>query len=107
MNDADTRAGLIQQRIEAGADDHVFIVIERDEGPTISLDLSNPHGHGSLSVRADGMTIASVLTDVTVAPHVGDSQRLRRFCPYCGQERNLAASVDRHHCEPRESDRVS
>lgn len=91
--------GLIQQRIEASADDHVFVIIERDEGPVVSLDLTNSHGHGVLSVRSDGMTIGTILTDVAVTEHVGDSQRLQRFCPYCGEEKNLVSSRDRHVCD--------
>ena len=92
------RAGLVQQKIEHKADDHVFIMLVPDDGPTISIDWDSHHGHGALSIRSDGMTIASVMTNVETRPHQGDSGRLQRFCPYCGEAFNLVSSRV-HRCD--------
>lgn len=89
-------SGLLSVVAAADVDEHVFIRLDTDDRPTISIDVANRHGRRYLAVRANGMTIASVLCDVEELPPAG--HRIDRFCPYCGHIINLVASVDRHVC---------
>jgi hypothetical protein len=89
---------VIKQIIDAGIDDHVFIMITRPDRPTVSLDLTNLHGRASLSVRASGMTIAGVMVDVKELGPAGDNQLIHRYCPICGKGLNLSLSGV-HECD--------
>jgi hypothetical protein len=94
----DKQPSVVQQKIEAATDEHVFILVETPGRPAISLDISNTHGRRALSVRNEGMSVASFLLDVDAnLPPLG--KRIERFCPYCGSPRNIVASVDRHECD--------
>jgi len=76
---------VITERIlQLGPDEHVFIMIECEDRPTISLDLANLHGRRCLSIRVNGMTIGSSLLDVEELPTL--TTRLKRWCPFCGEE---------------------
>ena len=78
-------------------DDHVFVTIECPDRPTISIDVMNQHGRRYLSVRVDGMTISSTLLDVEELPPLSAND-LRRWCTFCGKERNWMSASDNHEC---------
>ena len=93
---------LIQHVIEAGLDDHVFIMVKRPGRPTVSLDLDNRHGRAGLSVRTDGHGIASIVTDVGwKTPKSG--KIFERFCPMCGEEIDHLSSAG-HQCKDGDVD---
>lgn len=94
--DSSKKVQVITHKIEAGIDDHVFIVIERPDRPTCSLDLTNTHGRAYLSVRSNGMGIGGHLIDVSLIEP--KSEAMMRFCPYCGEKLNLISSGI-HTCE--------
>ncbi|HMD81356.1 MAG TPA: hypothetical protein VKE92_08625, partial [Anaerolineales bacterium] len=83
-------------RIDVAEDEHLHVSIKTPERPHIDLDIHNGHGRRTLSVRANGMCIASLLLDVEELPPQGN--RVARYCPYCGEQRDLLSSVDRHEC---------
>ncbi len=69
--------------------------IETPDRPTVSIDMSNHTGRRGLSIRVNGMVVASVLLDVEELPP--KSGAIERWCPYCGTEINWLG-VDRHVC---------
>lgn len=77
-------------------DEHVFIMLECEGRPTISIDIANAHGRRAMSVRVDGMTMHSMLLDVDHLEPKG--KVIKRFCPICGEEINLVSSKS-HKCE--------
>lgn len=88
---------VISHKIQVGVDDHVFIMIERPDRPTISLDFMNAHGRGVLSVRSDGCGIGSLVCDVKwIDPK--SNLPLARYCPMCGEKLNLCSSFS-HSCK--------
>lgn len=90
---------ILSSKITAAIDDHVFIIIEREGRPTISLDLMNNHGRASLGIRSDGNGIANVLCDVgSLKPKSG---AMNRFCPMCGIKIDHSQSFD-HECKANE-----
>ena len=93
---------LIQHVIEAGLDDHVFIMVKRPGRATVSIDMDNRHGRAGLSVRTDGHGIASIMTDVDwKEPKSGGV--LARFCPMCGEKLNHILSSG-HQCKDGDVD---
>ena len=68
-----------------GPDDHIWQLIECEGRPAINFDVTNSHGRRVLSVRVDGMTVASHLLDVEYLEPKGDA-KTRRYCPFCGKE---------------------
>lgn len=78
-------------------DEHVSFLLKCEGRPLVNLDISNTHGRRTLGVRVDGMSILSVLLDVESVPPAG--REIQRFCPYCGVELDLTASIDRHECK--------
>jgi hypothetical protein len=49
-------------------DDHVFIVIECPNRPTISIDVTNCHSRRGVAIRVDGMGIFNALVDLKELP---------------------------------------
>lgn len=86
----------VHHHIDLREDEPLFVLITQRGLPPISLDLLSPHGRRGLSIRVNGMSIASVLIDVKELPP--RSKELYRFCPFCGEGLNMIASVDRHKC---------
>jgi hypothetical protein len=91
------KSKLVSSQITAGVDDHIFIMVERPQKPTISLDISNSHGVSTLSVRSAGNGIASIRCDVGALKPTG-GLGLTRFCPMCGEELNHFSSLS-HGCK--------
>ena len=54
---------------QASADQHLFVLIKCSGRPTISIDISGPHGRRGMSVRIDGTPIFYVLLDVKELIH--------------------------------------
>ncbi len=81
---------------QESADDHVFIVVECPDRPTISIDITNPHGRRGMGVRVNGMGIFSALVDLK---ELGPTkcERLFRFCGMCGEKLKLHSSRS-HEC---------
>lgn len=98
-------SGVIQQKIEAAQDEHVFILIETPGRPSISIDIEDAHGRRSMSVRLNGMGFAGLLVDaVELAPM--EENAWLRFCPYCGEKLNDFSSRPHQCAEPtRQSSR--
>ena len=90
------KSKVITQKIQAGVDDHVFIVIEREGRPTISIDIMNEHGRGCMGVRLNGTVAFNMLVDTAALPPKG--KEIHRYCPICGEEICLWSSIG-HHCK--------
>lgn len=90
---------VISKKIEAGTNDHVLVVIERENRPTISIDQSSD---GCLSVRVDGMFMFNMGSFVERMQFKGDPESpklpMKRFCPLCGEEIKLWSSAG-HKCK--------
>lgn len=82
--------------IQRSPDEHVFIVIECPERPTVSIDIMNHHGRRGLGIRVDGMSISDTLLDLKELPPKGES--LFRYCGMCGEKIQLLSSGG-HECE--------
>lgn len=85
---------MIQQRItQDNPDEHVWLTVECEGRPTISIDIGNGHGRRFMSVRIDGMTHHSMLLDTKeLGPRSGDEWKNHRFCPFCGEEILMVSS---------------
>lgn len=89
---------LVSYKIKADIDDHIFIMVEREGKPTISLDITNTHGITCLHARVEGNSIASIRCDVEPLPFkVGENWRVR-YCSTCGEEINPVLSSG-HTCK--------
>jgi hypothetical protein len=89
---------IVLERRQLRTDEHLALLIEQEEGrPPINLDVGNSHGRAYLSVRVNGMMVASLLLDVEHLPPVGGNV-LTRFCPFCGEENNFISSKG-HVCK--------
>lgn len=83
-------------RVKHDVDEHVQFVLDCDDRPTIGFSVGNPNGRRIFHISVDGMGIFSGLLDVE---HLGPkSNRIARFCPYCGEELVLLSSR-LHSCE--------
>lgn len=80
--------------LDLGVDDYAHISIRREGRPNIDIDIQQL----GLTVRSDGYYVASMLTDVKVLPHAGDTQLLDRFCGWCGEQLDLISSAP-HTCK--------
>lgn len=87
---------LTSHKFEIGIDDHLFIMIERPDRPTISLDFMNSHGRNTLGIRVAGMCIASILCDIKELPP--KITQITRYCPMCGEKIQLCSSRS-HNCK--------
>lgn len=103
IRDNEDRTKTISVHETVGVDDHVFIWIECEGRPAISIDLMNSRGRRCLSVRADGHGLFSAVVDVQWLDNAG-SERPRRFCAECGAKIDLFSSRG-HECpDPLPSD---
>lgn len=83
--------------VEINEDDHVLLWVKRKGRPDISVDLHEVHGRYALGVRSGGMMLSHLLVDVEpLKPHGGAP--VQRWCPFCGEEINLASSKT-HRCK--------
>lgn len=91
---------MIQETIrQENPDEHVWITVECDGRPTISIDIGNNHGRRFMSVRIDGMSHYSMLLDTAhLPPRSSDDWMEHRFCPFCGEEINFLSSKS-HICK--------
>lgn len=87
-------------------DDHVFVWVECEGRPAISIDLLNAHGRRCVSVRADGYGLFSGVVDVAWLGTAG-SHRPKRFCSECGAKHDLFSSRPHICIDPLPSDDVS
>ncbi len=93
----DTSPSLLDAHIKQnGPDDHVFIVIECPDRPTISVDLMNHHGRRVACIRVDGMGVFSGMVDLKELLPKGDV--LFRYCGMCGEKIQLHSSRP-HQCK--------
>ena len=80
------------------SDEHVFIVVECEGRPTISIDIINYHGRRCLGIRVDGNGILDILLDVKDLEPRGES--MFRFCGMCGEKIQMHSSRS-HRCKDR------
>lgn len=92
--------GLKSTVIDADQDEHVYIRIDTEDRPTLSLDVADTHGRRTLSIRVNGMVVSSLLVDVEAMDTMKDGA-WKRFCPYCGEEINFISSKT-HVCKTKE-----
>lgn len=77
-------------------DDHVFIVVECSNRPTISIDITNEHHRRSVGIRVDGMGIFGALVDLKELPPKGEANF--RYCGMCGEKFQMHSSRA-HRCK--------
>ena len=85
---------VISNKIESKVDDHVFIMIEREERPTVSIDV---YRDGQIGVRVNGYGIFNAFLDVERVHGNVMFKEEHRYCPMCGQELQLFSSRA-HQC---------
>ena len=85
----------------AAADDHIFIVLECEGRPTISIDITGERGGGRyIGVRMDGMCLISAALDIAplvLPPREQKPFQYMRFCPICGGKIDSFSSAG-HAC---------
>ena len=77
-------------------DDHVFIVVECSNRPTISIDITNEHHRRSVGIGVDGMGIFGALVDLKELPPKGEANF--RYCGMCGEKFQMLSSRA-HRCK--------
>lgn len=99
------RRPLIPAVIEqANPDEHVWITVNCEGRPTLSIDIGNAHGRRYMSVRLDGMTHHSMLLDTAHLPSRSSNDWLEhRFCPFCGDKIDFLSSRT-HTCADSEGE---
>lgn len=88
-HDDKTKTIIIHETVNV--DDHVFIWIECEGRPAISIDLMKGRGRRCVGIRADGYSLFGGVVDVQWLENAG-SHRPRRFCAECGAEMDLLSS---------------
>jgi hypothetical protein len=80
---------------QESVDEHVFVIINCPDRPTVSIDITDHHGRRGLSVRIDGMGVGEFLVDLKELPAIAG--KLFRYCGMCGEKLNLHSSRA-HQC---------
>lgn len=91
-------------RVKVGTDEHAFIMIERENRPTISIDQSRD---GVLSIRVDGHFMFNMGTFIErmqfdPAKEKDTPRPIHRFCPLCGEEIQMWSSAG-HLCKDHDA----